>query len=44
MMSAGVLAQVPWLTNAAPAFGIAGKNVEVIHEPQEFYNTLKVSQ
>ena len=32
-----------WLFKYAPSFYIDGNNVQVLKEPSEFYNTLKVS-
>ena len=32
-----------WLFECAPSFYIDGNNVQVLEEPSEFYNTLKVN-
>ena len=32
-----------WLFKCAPSFYINGDNVQVLEEPSEFYNTLKVN-
>ena len=33
-----------WLFKCAPSFYIDGNNVQVLNEPSEFYNTLKVNE
>ena len=32
-----------WVTEEVPCFGIRGRNVHIINEPIDFYETFKVS-
>lgn len=31
-----------WMTEHAPVFGVNGNDITVLHEPNQFYTTLKV--
>ena len=33
---------VKWMAEHAPVFGVNGKDITVLHEPNQFYTTLKV--
>ena len=41
--NSGILHRFNWINDYGPCFPTAGKNIEVLNEPKDFYNCLKVS-